>query len=59
MFFQLFEDIVDVLDPEMNITSDDEDDEFDSMADGLSESHTRMASGLDFNQTLQGTKPME
>lgn len=40
----------------MNMASDDEDDEFDSLADGLSESQTRLASATDFNHTDGGTK---
>ena len=63
---QLFEDIVDLLDPEMNMASDDEDeeeDELDSQGEGRqSQADRRQSSVFDAPQTQQGeesSKPSE
>lgn len=64
---QLFEDIVDLLDPEMNMASDDEDeddDDLDSVGDGrqTQQANRRPSSVFDVPQTQQGeesSKPSE
>lgn len=56
VFWQLFEDVVDLLDPEMNFADDaEEDDEFDEQA-LTSEAQTSHRTKTDTNRSKEKTK---